>query len=285
VTIEYDPTSGESTQEVYDPNTTAVLTSQVSQETVGDLEPAGIPGTPSNVPNSQGNTAATQQAKSSNTTQGIRSESKTFAVSHTTHRLLEPAGRIKRIAAAILVDDASESKVDGGKTQDVRRKRTPEEMKQLEELAKAAIGFDEKRGDLFSLQNIAFEQHAPEVPQAPGKLQRVLTFAERWTGVLRYAALLLLFAVVYLLVLQPVKNQVVALLLKAPAPTLLPAAATSGGMAQVDGVGATFPTPAEPSSDLQAAVSLKNRLVEKVKSDPETASKLIQTWLKQGEDR
>jgi len=285
VTIEYDPTSGESTQEVYDPNTTAVLTSQISQETVGDLEPAGIPGTPSNVPNSQGNTAATQQAKTSNATQGIRSESKTYAVSHTTHRLLEPAGRIKRIAAAILVDDALESKVDNGKTQETRRKRTPDEMKQLEELAKAAIGFDEKRGDLFSLQNIAFEQHAPDVPQAPGKWQRVLTFAERWTGFLRYAALLLLFAVVYVLVLRPVKNQVVALL-KAPAPTLLPAAVASGGVARVDGVSGTLvATTGEPSSDLQAAVSLKNRLVEKVKSDPETASKLIQTWLKQGEAR
>src|SRR5262249_29392382 len=32
VTIDYDPTSGESTQETYDPNTTAVLTSQTSQE-------------------------------------------------------------------------------------------------------------------------------------------------------------------------------------------------------------------------------------------------------------
>src|SRR5579863_7634454 len=74
VTIEYDPTSGESTQELYDPNTTAVLTSQVSQETVGDLEPAGIPGTPSNTPNSQGNAAAVAQAKTGSATQGIHSE-------------------------------------------------------------------------------------------------------------------------------------------------------------------------------------------------------------------
>src|SRR5579885_3572574 len=43
VTIDYDLTSGETTQETYDPNQTAVLTSQLSQETVGDLEPSGIP--------------------------------------------------------------------------------------------------------------------------------------------------------------------------------------------------------------------------------------------------
>src|SRR5208282_6824430 len=32
VTIEYDPTSGESTQDLYDPNSSAVLTAQTSQE-------------------------------------------------------------------------------------------------------------------------------------------------------------------------------------------------------------------------------------------------------------
>src|ERR1700730_13765540 len=142
VTIDYDPTSGESTQELYDPNTTAVLTSQTSQENVGDLEPAGIPGTPSNAPNSQGNQTAVAQARTATAPQGIRSESKTYAVSHTTRHLLEPAGRVKRVAAAILVDDVIEAKTENGKTQETHRKRTPEEMKQIEELAKAAIGFD-----------------------------------------------------------------------------------------------------------------------------------------------
>ena len=45
VTIEYDPTSGESTQDVYDPKSAAVLTSQISQESADGLEPSGIPGT------------------------------------------------------------------------------------------------------------------------------------------------------------------------------------------------------------------------------------------------
>ena len=45
VTIEYDPTSAESTQDLYDPNATAVVSSQTSQETAQDLDPAGIPGT------------------------------------------------------------------------------------------------------------------------------------------------------------------------------------------------------------------------------------------------
>ena len=39
-----------------------------------------------------------------------------------------------------------------------------------------------------------------------------MTFAERWTGLLRYAALLVIFLLVYLLVLRPVKKQVLGIL-------------------------------------------------------------------------
>lgn len=288
ITIDYDPTSGDTTQEVYDPNTTAVLTSQTSQETVGDLEPAGIPGTPSNTPNSQGNAAAVTQAKAANTTQGIHSESKTFAVSHTTRHLLEPAGRVKRLAAAILVDDAIETKTENGKTQETRRKRTPDEMKQIEALAKAAIGFDATRNDEFSLQNISFTQTPTEITAPPGRFQRILTFAERWTGLLRYVGLLALFVLVYLLVLRPVKKQVVAMLATSMNP-LLPASASGAGGASgihADGsLAALAPsgTIETVSTEVQQAVALKKQIVSKVKEDPESASRLIQNWMREGD--
>jgi flagellar M-ring protein FliF len=286
ITIDYDPNSGESTQELYDPNSTAVLSSQTSQETVGDLEPGGIPGTPSNAPNSQGNAAAVAQAKTATSTQGIRSESRTYAVSRTTHHVLEPAGRVKRVAAAILVDDAVEVKTENGKSQETRRKRTPEEMKQIEELAKAAIGFDQQRGDLFSLQNIAFTQTPVEIPAPEGKFQRLVVFAERWTGMLRYVGLAILFALVYLLVLRPVKKQMIALL-KAPLHPALPASSTAGGAAAAaDGEGSLASLPRQAASislEVQEAVALKKAVVGKVKSDPEAASRLIQNWLRESE--
>jgi flagellar M-ring protein FliF len=282
ITIEYDPTSGESTQEVYDPNTTAVLTSQSSQETAADLEPAGIPGTPSNTPNSQGKTTATEQAKTNAVTQGIRTESKTFAVSRTTHHLLEPAGRVKRVAAAVLVDDVVEVKTENGKSQETRRKHTADEMKQFEELAKAAIGFNVARGDQFSLQNVSFTQPVIELPTPPGKLQRYIEVLRRWTGLLRYAGLLALFAVVYLFLLRPVKNQVVRMLEQRPEDEALLAAARTGNSAfGVKGNAAALPEDlGEVSSDVQQVVALKKQLVAKVKSDPDSASRLIQNWLR-----
>ncbi len=284
ITIDYDSNSGESTQELYDPNATAVLSSQTSQETVGDLEPAGIPGTPSNTPNSQGNTAAAAQAKTASATQGIRSESRTFAVSRTTHRVLEPAGRIKRVAAAILVDDAIETKTDNGKTQETRRKRTTEEMTQIEDLAKAAIGFDTKRGDLFSIQNISFRQLPADLPVSPGRFQRFLAFLERWTSLLRYAALFALFALVYLLILIPVKKQFVKILQGAQfAPSPSGAASLGGSSGSFEQAGHLGGGSAEPRteipSEVQRAVSLKKEIVAKVKEDPEVAGRLIENWI------
>jgi flagellar M-ring protein FliF len=284
VTIDYDPTSGETTQETYDPNTTAVLTSQISQETVGDLEPSGIPGTPSNTPRTQG-TPAQQTAQTGNATQGIRSESKSYAVSRTTRRTIEPAGRIKRVASAILVDDATETKEENGKTVTVRRKRTPDEMKQIEALAKAAVGFDAQRGDQFSLEDISFTETPTETPQPPSKVQRVLMFAERWTSLLRYAALLLLFAIVYLLILKPVKNQVMQILTTPPRAEL----ATNGQAAAALAAGhlpaAALDTPAAGPGDTRQAVALKKQLATKIKEDPESASRLIQNWMRESEKK
>jgi flagellar M-ring protein FliF len=289
ITIDYDPTSGESTQELYDPNNSVVLSSQISQETVGDLEPAGIPGTPSNAPNSQANATAAAQTKTNTTTQGIHSESKTFAVSRTTRHLLEPAGRVKRLAAAILVDDAIESKTENGKTQETRRKRTPEELNQIEELAKAAIGFDAQRGDMFSLQNISFVQAPVEVVPPPGKIQKIMVFAERWTGLLRYAALFVIFLLVYALVLRPVQKQVMGIL-RDPA-RMIAAGGVAGALppsvsASAASEAASLPAPGTHEGrtpEVSQTIQLKKELVNRIKLDPEGASRLVQNWVRESE--
>jgi flagellar M-ring protein FliF len=290
VTIEYDPSSEESTQDLYDPNASAVTSSQTSQETAQDLDPSGIPGTASNAPNTppQGNAAS--QASSTQDSQGIRSENKTFAVSHTTKHLVEPAGRFKRVAAAVLVDDAIVPPSGPGKSE-TRRKRTPEEMKQIEDLAKAALGFDSTRGDQISVQNIAFQAPASDKLDAPTFIDRVRIVSERWTGLLRYAALLGLFFLVYLLILNPVKKQVVAAFEAAqPAPALpagsAAALATSAAMPSGSGealpVGHSSLIAGAANPQLQRALEMRQQVVSTVKADPERAGELVQNWLGQG---
>jgi len=287
VTIEYDPTSGESTQDVYDPTASAVLTSQTSQETADGLEPSGIPGTASNAPNAPPAGAAANQTNVDQNGQAIRTESKTFAVSHTVRHLMEPAGRIKRIAAAVLVDDVAESKTENGKTTEARRKRTPEEMKQIEDLAKAAMGWDASRGDQISVQNVSFRSPDVEKPEPPSVPERVREVAERWTGLLRYAGVFALFLLVYFLILAPVKSRVLTAIEAAGTRvsnehSLAAQGSAATGAAGLYGAEQATLGSAAAAPQLQQANVLKQQIVSRVKTDAENAARPVQGWLRSG---
>jgi flagellar M-ring protein FliF len=307
VTIEYDPNSGETTEETYDPDETALLTSQISADQTSSASPGGIPGTPSNVPVAPpappanqtpaqaAATAAAQAAAASaqpkfgGATQGMSSESKTFAVSKTVHHTLEPPGQVRYLAAAVLVDDAVETKTVAGKPQVTRRKRTPEEMKQLEDLVRAAIGFNTMRGDELSIQNVSFQALPDEVPVTPTAIQRILKIITPWTWLLRYVGLGILFLLIYMLVLGPVKNQVLETLRALPDKNRLAALAT-GEAGKTHDVPLTLSQAegqledelSQANSEVMRAVVLKRHLVEKVKKEPEGATRLIQSWVRQG---
>jgi flagellar M-ring protein FliF len=289
VTVEYDLASSESTQETYDPNGSVVLTSQVSQDQSADSDPQGIPGTPSNAPDSSAKGAAAAAADSTPEEAGQRSESKTYAVSKAVRHVVQPSGAIKKIGAAILVDDALETKSEGGAKSESRRKRSPEEMKQIEELAKAAIGLDSARGDHLSVENISFAAIAPGPP--PNLTERVAPLVQEWMWVIRYAGLAALFLLIYLMVLRPVKRQIVAALAVQPqlrAGTRQQKALGKGETPQSElaaeaGAGEGAGELTDINAEVKKTVVLKNQLVERIKKDPEAASRLIQNWVRQGE--
>jgi flagellar M-ring protein FliF len=340
VTLDYDPGSGETTSEIYDPNAVALTASQVQEERIGGFIPAGIPGTASNLPSAQttpatgpGSTPANTQAnaagnppanpatatpagagtnaaakpgtgatagpanaaalaavETSSETGGQRSESRTYAVSKTIRHVTEPGGKIRRVAAAVLVDDAAETAGEGGAQKQNRRKRTPEEMKQFEDLARAAIGFDASRGDQVVVQNLAF-QAAPE--EAPVKLplpERIRDVAEKWMWALRFAALALLFAAIYFLVLRPMKDQLVAAFRQAPVVTAVaqrtPRALSGDQPLALPAGGSSAELEEElsqPSSDVQRVLKLKRHLADKMKKEPQAASQLIRGWMREPE--
>ena len=289
VTVEYNPVSGESTQEQYDPNATAILTSQITEDQTTGAAAGGIPGTPSNVPTAQPPAA---QGKPADIAQGLRSESKTFAVSKTVHHTIEPPGQIKHLAAAVLIDDAIDVTESGGKRQETRRKRTDDEMKQLDALTRAAIGFDAKRGDELAMQNVSFQVPPVEVPPTPTAVQRTLRTIQPWMGLLRYGALAILFVAIYFLVLRPMTKQVLATVKALPGQAGHPALpGVSGREARARQLtGADLEAElarelSETGSDVMRAVTLKRHLADKVKREPEGASRLIQSWVReQGEE-
>jgi flagellar M-ring protein FliF len=293
ITVEYEMASSEQTQEAYDPNDSVVLTSQLSSDVPNSAEPdEGVPGAASNVPqaNSPQPKAAPENSDAGSDIQGQKSENKTFAVGKTVKHVIEPAGEIKRISAAVLVDDALEIKGEGNQKGRVRRKRTPEEMKQIEALAAAAIGLNTQRGDRLAVENLPFTSTPLEGPGAPTLAERILPLLNQGAPVLRYVAFAVLFGVLYLLLLRPVKRQVVTTLRELPERLRttgagLAAAATDTRLLG-SGAGVTPPSPQqaglpEAGGELSSARALRDALSARIEKAPAEASRLVESWLRE----
>jgi flagellar M-ring protein FliF len=288
VHVEYELGTSEDTQETYDPKAAATLTQEHSEENSSGGAPVGVPGTASNVPSGtptapgtpapSGISAAAPPLASEQS--NSKSDANTYAVSKSLHHSVEPPGRVRRIAAAVLVDDAVETTDQAGKHVVTRRKRTPEEMKQIEQLAQAAIGVDLQRGDVLAVENLSFQQAPLESPPPPPtKVEHWRHLLEPWTWVLRYVGLAALFLVVYWLVLRPLKKQALAAFRE------LPGRVTGSLTPQAAG-GAAGLTPL-PGGDGaieeggKRASQLKRLLTEKVKAEPQAASRLVQSWVQE----
>jgi flagellar M-ring protein FliF len=297
VHVDYDLSSSEDTSEIYDPKATAATAQQHTEELAGGANPAGVPGVASNVPGSNAaitpatpptvppapgaapapGTAATPGPISPSVfsavdNQSSKSDSSTFAVSKNVRHTLNPAGRVRRITASVLVDDATDTKQENGKPSTVRRKRTPEEMTAIEKLARAAIGVDDQRGDLLAVENLSFQTLSVETPAPPGKFEKWRLLLLPWVGALRYVGITLLFLLVYALVLRPVKNQAIAAFKQIPGHFAKPLAAGAAGAL------ASAALPAG-SDEANRATALKKELTDKIKAEPAVASQLVQSWM------
>ncbi|HEV2469753.1 MAG TPA: flagellar basal-body MS-ring/collar protein FliF [Candidatus Sulfotelmatobacter sp.] len=275
VHVEYDLGTSEDTQETYDPKTTATVTQEHSEESSTGAAPAGVPGTASNVPSGTPPAASGIGGEQSSS----RSDATTYAVSKSMHHSIEPPGRVRRVAAAVLVDDAVDVIQQGGKSVSTRRKRTAEEMKQIEQLAQAAIGVDTQRGDVLAVENLSFQQAPLENIPVPGRAEHLRHLVQPWTWALRYVGLALLFLVVYWLVLRPVKKQALTAFRE------LPGRASARLAPQVSGEPAGALAGVAIESGENRANQLKRLLSDKVKAEPEAASRLVQSWVQQEPSR
>jgi flagellar M-ring protein FliF len=266
VHAEFDPSTVEEEEESYDPEKTVALTMQRTEESNGAGQTGGAAGTASNVPG--GGTPATHMGETASL---AKSENGTYAVNKVVRRSSQPAGRLKRLAIAVLVDDA----YDPANKAHSRQRRSAGELKGIEELAKASVGFDSSRGDILSVQNISFQSLPMETPAAPTRLEEVRTTMREWSSYVRIAVLVLLFAVTYLAVLRPVKRQMVRALHAAPAQAALNATAkiplAAGGEENL--------LPEAPGKMAQ----LRSDVSTRIKSEPAAASRLVESWVLGGE--
>ncbi len=270
VNVDYDQGSTDENQEKYDPTVSALLSDQKSEDHAGGSPvPAGVPGVTSNVP-----TAANQNKPApQNATQSSTTESAQYGVNRTVIHTVTPAGRVQRITAAILVDDAVVKNVQKGKTTYTRKKRSPQELEQIKELAEAAIGFDAKRGDTISVENLSFDTDASELDvPAPTWTTEVQKTVTDYSGLLRPISLLVLFVLVYMFMIRPVQKHAFKPspipagndhLLPSPQPGALPGARV------------------ELSAGPVRAAQLKEETAELIKQKPMHTTRAVQAWLRE----
>lgn len=269
VNVEYETGSSEESDEKYDPTVSATLTMQHSEELSGPgVGAGGVPGTSSNVP-------STKQAASSANGQGqsSRTDNNTYGVNKVTRHVIQPAGGIRRLTAAIVLDDAVEKKQQSGKWVEVRHKRQPDELKLIGDLAQAAIGFNSARGDVISVQNLSFDRAEAVDTEPPSFAERARQGLTEYATAVRYGVLLLLFFLIYFLMLRPIQKRALAAPPAEPEPIVPEISA--------EAVKNNLEAPDTEAILAQRALLLKKQLVEFVKSEPESSTTAVRAWLRE----
>lgn len=279
VNVDYDQGSMEESQEKYDPTVSALLSDQKTEdEASGGAVPMGVPGTTSNVPTAGKTKPSTATTSSQGTTQSSKSENAQYGVNKTVIHTISPGGRVQRITAALLVDDELVKNVQKGKTTYTRHKRSLDELNKIRDLAEAAIGFDAKRGDTISVENMSFDAAADnDLPDAGWATQVQKTVAD-YSGLLRPVALLALFVLAYFFVIRPVQKQILTPAQLTAGPAGGQAALPSTQMLQPLAAGA--PVPELGTGNMRAA-QLKANTFELVRQKPLDTARAMQAWLRE----
>jgi flagellar M-ring protein FliF len=273
VTLDYDRTASDVTQETYDPDKTVTLSMQRTEQTSG-TQPvaAGVPGAASNAPNTQALPVYPQQNTSPQT---AKTESGTYGASRTDRHMVEGPGRLRRLTAAIVVNDRLAQTAAQGRGA-VWQPRSADEVRNLTALAQAAVGFDAARGDMLTVEDLAFDQNRSE-PPVPA-VEKWLVTAEDSPILVKYAALLAGLLVVVAFGVRP------ALHLAGSA--RLERAQVKGGARDLSpgtGVAAQTalkpPEPVEVDPERIRTQEIFEQVTAHLKREPTQSSRLLQSWI------
>src|SRR5246127_790502 len=270
VTLDYDQAASDETQETYDPEKSATLSMQrTEQSNGGQPVPAGIPGTASNAPNSQ---ALPVYPKVTTPPETSKSESSTYGVSKAIRHVVQNPGRLRRMTAAVVVNHHLLHPASKGSPAQWQS-WPPDQLRDLTALAQAAVGFDATRGDVLTVEDLPFDENRAVQPSGPGQL---LKAAENSPVLVKYAALLAGLPVVLAFGVRPAlklagvgrgdkdKTQETG-----TAQELLAETAKQPGLPET--------APLDP--ERQRAQQVFEQVTGQLKREPAQSSRLLQSWI------
>ncbi|WP_086226725.1 MULTISPECIES: flagellar basal-body MS-ring/collar protein FliF [Campylobacter] len=206
VSIEFDFSTKDSINEIYDPNS-VIRSEQNIEEKREGKEPkdvGGVPGAVSNIGPVQGledNKPTELYSKNVANTN--------YEISKQTIKVKDQYATIKRVTAAVVVDGKYEFQTleDGSQAQ------TPtyiplnqDELNSIKSLVQQAIGYNADRGDEVTVSNFEFRQTG-KITQVTGFQKVVDTYFKPIVPVLKYLIVLIILYVFYKQVITPFLNK------------------------------------------------------------------------------
>ena len=279
VAVETDNESESVTERIFDPDGRVAVSSDTLETTENQVEPAdgadGAVGVGGNLPEGQGQGAgAAGSSQRSETTERVE-----YEVSEVLRERRKPAGAIKRISVAVLVDGKLATTEEGPAEW---QPRTEAELERIAGLVRSAIAFNAERGDTVTVENLPFAVTAADAGTPPdaGILQAL---RDNLLDLAEILGLVLVVALLMWFVVRPLTNgralgPVPAALPHAPPPE--PAMALEDGRSELappvaGDVAALSPPPeTQPAGNPQIA-----RLHAVVDEKPDEAFDLIRKWL------
>jgi flagellar M-ring protein FliF len=303
VDVDCDQTSGEQSEETFDPNRSVITTSQRTEEgSINRESGAAVPGTQSNLPR------PTPRA-SGGLGGGVarRTESMNYETSRTVRRIKLPQGIIRRMSISVLIDH--KMRWEAGKGKGAAPKKivepvSPEEIKIIHDVVAAAAGFNSTRGDQLTVDSLPFQAtlraQPPDwmTPAAPTAPKTALPLWKQPAVLIGGGlTLLVLLGAGFLMIgsrrkarvamaelqkqleavqtaSQPAKDQ--AHSIEPAAQPAAVSAAQEGLFKQVDEVRDSFRLP--PLTTTKTEV-LTRQVVEEARKDPSAMAQIVRSWL------
>ena len=151
VSVDCDFAGGEQSEEIFDPARSVMVSSQRTEDSSGSATAAGVPGTASALPR-----PTSRPASGSNrlvrTTENI-----TYQSTRTVKKTRMPAGVVRKMSLAVLVDQDVTWEKDKNAFKRVLVPPSPEKLKVIHDLVAGITGFSPERGDQLVIETLPFE--------------------------------------------------------------------------------------------------------------------------------
>src|SRR5262249_50341347 len=150
VSVECDFAGGELSEEVFDPARSVMLSSQRTEDSTGTASSGGVPGTASSLPRPSSRPPG-GAGRTSRMTENI-----TYQSSRTVKRTRVPAGVVRKMSLAVLVDQDVTWQKEGAGFKRVLVPPPPEKLKVIRDLVAGITGVSQERGDQLVIETLPF---------------------------------------------------------------------------------------------------------------------------------